>query len=324
MMRARTAVGAAVALALSGGLHAAGLVMAVPSAPPVLVEGGGAAEVAALGAAFADFAAGSVPVVPAVQPPVMPDELPASRPVPTAQPPETPVAPPVAVTAIQSATADTALPADVPPSIVPDLAATASSPATIPAVPAARSSPAAPPATTVTPNESASATTVAPETATVAISDIAPRTSRRPMPRSETRPQVTRRPEATAVRPAGNAEVDARRGSATGQENARATASSSASGQGQAAGNAAVANYPGQVVRQITRLRRPRAPDRGAVTVAFSISRSGALASASIARSSGSAALDRVALDHIRRAAPFPAPPPGAQTSFSFEFVGRP
>ncbi|HSF64458.1 MAG TPA: TonB family protein [Paracoccaceae bacterium] len=41
-----------------------------------------------------------------------------------------------------------------------------------------------------------------------------------------------------------------------------------------------------------------------------------------ILRSSGSATLDAAALDHIRRAAPFPPPPDGG-ARFSFEFVAR-
>ncbi|TVP69897.1 MAG: energy transducer TonB [Rhodobacteraceae bacterium] len=57
--------------------------------------------------------------------------------------------------------------------------------------------------------------------------------------------------------------------------------------------------------------------------VAFSVGSNGGLASVSVAQSSGHAGLDQTALDHIRRAAPFPPPPAGAQCQFSFEFVGR-
>jgi periplasmic protein TonB len=42
-----------------------------------------------------------------------------------------------------------------------------------------------------------------------------------------------------------------------------------------------------------------------------------------VARSSSHPELDEMALDHVRRAAPFPAPPPGAQRDFRFEFEGR-
>jgi protein TonB len=57
--------------------------------------------------------------------------------------------------------------------------------------------------------------------------------------------------------------------------------------------------------------------------VAFSVSASGGLAGVSIARSSGSAALDAAALRMVQRAAPFPPPPKGAQRSFSISIKGR-
>jgi protein TonB len=62
---------------------------------------------------------------------------------------------------------------------------------------------------------------------------------------------------------------------------------------------------------------------RGKVLVGFSIGRDGSLDRIMILAPSGNAALDAVAIDHIRRAAPFPAPPDGVGTSFSFEFVGK-
>ncbi|MFD1910801.1 TonB family protein [Halodurantibacterium flavum] len=157
----------------------------------------------------------------------------------------------------------------------------------------------------------------------------APETSARPEARPETRPEPQRQPEPTRTaqpqpaQPVGNATVDARRGSSAGQEGAPDAAQGQVAGQASEAGNAAASNYPGEVLRKITRLRRPSTSGRGTVLVAFSVSGSGALAQLSVVQSSGSDALDRAALDHIQRAAPFPPPPPGAQTSFSFEFVGR-
>ena len=55
----------------------------------------------------------------------------------------------------------------------------------------------------------------------------------------------------------------------------------------------------------------------GQAVVAFSIDDTGALTSIQIAISSGDAAVDTAALDYIRKAAPFPPPPPGAPRSFS-------
>jgi protein TonB len=48
----------------------------------------------------------------------------------------------------------------------------------------------------------------------------------------------------------------------------------------------------------------------GASSVSFSIDRSGRLVSASLSRSSGSSALDAEAVAIVRRASPFPPPPP--------------
>lgn len=89
------------------------------------------------------------------------------------------------------------------------------------------------------------------------------------------------------------------------------------------AGGQAAARYGDQVMRQIARQRRQKAPDRGVVTVGFEIGADGGLRRVAVVSSSGSEALDLVALDHIRRAAPFPPPPEGAAVRFAFEFVGK-
>ncbi|MFN4098856.1 MAG: energy transducer TonB [Pararhodobacter sp.] len=122
---------------------------------------------------------------------------------------------------------------------------------------------------------------------------------------------------------AGNSDQNARRGSTEGSSGAAAQSAARTAAQAQAPGNADVSNYPGEVMRRIQRVRQARVNARGSSVVAFTIADGGGLASATLARASGNAALDSAALDHIRRAAPFPAPPPGAQRRFSFEFVGR-
>ncbi|WP_322895335.1 MULTISPECIES: TonB family protein [unclassified Yoonia] len=278
MTRMRALIGGAAALTLSGALHAAVLLIATPQDEPVLMSGGGTADIAALGAAFEDFAAGSMPVVPAAQPAVQ---------VPATQPNLT-----------------------LPSSDTADLA-----------VPVAPTTATAPPVTGATAPPPETASNVAPEVATAITTEPAPATSIRPVARPAQRPQ--QRAQAAPPRPAGNAETDANRGSAQGQQGGQAVAAGAAPTQDMAGGQAA-ANYPGQVLRQITRLRRQTARTRGTVMVSFAVAGSGALADVAVAQSSGSAALDQMALDHIRRAAPFPPPPAGAQTSFRFEFVGRP
>ncbi|WP_235933013.1 energy transducer TonB [Paragemmobacter ruber] len=89
------------------------------------------------------------------------------------------------------------------------------------------------------------------------------------------------------------------------------------------AGGQEAARYGDRVMRQIAKLRRQKAPERGVVTVGFEIGADGGLRRVAVVSSSGSLALDQVAMDHIRRAAPFPPPPEGAATRFAFEFVGR-
>lgn len=97
----------------------------------------------------------------------------------------------------------------------------------------------------------------------------------------------------------------------------QSTAPASASSRpAAAAGNsAAIDKYPGQILAQLRRaLRYPAAAGRvaGEVLVDFTVSANGTASAIRIARSSGHPALDQAALDTVRRAAPFPAIPPGA------------
>lgn len=89
------------------------------------------------------------------------------------------------------------------------------------------------------------------------------------------------------------------------------------------AGGGDAASYGKTVLKKIAKLSRKPAPGKGQATVGFVIAADGRLKQVVILSSSGSAALDKVALDHVRRAAPFPAPPQGAQSSFSFEFEAK-
>jgi protein TonB len=132
------------------------------------------------------------------------------------------------------------------------------------------------------------------------------------------------RATATHSTKGGNATRDARRGAATGRETANvAQQGRDSTSRNATQGNAAASNYPGLVMRQLARVPRPRADSRGAALVQFTIAEGGALASVGIARSSGSDRLDRAALDMVRRAAPFPAPPRAAQRRFSFQIKGQ-
>lgn len=150
--------------------------------------------------------------------------------------------------------------------------------------------------------------------------ELAPEISRKPLPRPDRTapaptPQQARAPQGNSAQTATRGSLQGNAGQSASQAPARAQAS--------AQGNAAASNYPGEVLRRIQRTRQARSPARGQVLVIFTVGNNGNLASVSVARSSGHSGLDQTALDHIRRAAPFPPPPTSAQRQFSFEFGGR-
>jgi protein TonB len=126
----------------------------------------------------------------------------------------------------------------------------------------------------------------------------------------------------------GNTNQDARRGSATGTQ--QISQQSQQSGQGQQVDEVAIqaerqaaATYGNVVMRKISRTRRERIRARGTAIVQFQVASSGQLGSIGIVQSSGNADLDSAAMNHIRRTAPFPAPPTGAVTSFTIPIEWR-
>ena len=84
-----------------------------------------------------------------------------------------------------------------------------------------------------------------------------------------------------------------------------------------------VAAYAKSVMKKVRSTKKPSGAGRGAVLVGFTVGKDGGLATVKLLQGSGNPALDKMALDHIRRSAPFPAPPKGVASSFSFEFIGR-
>jgi protein TonB len=76
-------------------------------------------------------------------------------------------------------------------------------------------------------------------------------------------------------------------------------------------------------MRQLSRTPRPEAGRRGAAVVGFEVGSGGELRRAVILRSSGHEAIDRAAVEHLRRAAPFPAPPQGADRRFQVRYESR-
>ncbi|MGD9918530.1 MAG: TonB family protein [Paenirhodobacter sp.] len=130
---------------------------------------------------------------------------------------------------------------------------------------------------------------------------------------------ATAKPEKPA--PRGNADRDARKGAASGTESGKGAVAKGAGGGG-AGATLSPARYGAAVIQRIRKTPQKRGSGRGTARVGFEIGASGGLAAVRILRSSGSATLDAAALDHIRRAAPFPPPPEGRAT-FSFDFTAR-
>jgi protein TonB len=161
------------------------------------------------------------------------------------------------------------------------------------------------------------------------------RITARPAPVAQTPSDDTPRPQQRIARPdptptpprppatQGNAEATARAGQSGGASQGQSSQTQQGSTGQSASDGAAAARYPQQVNRHLSRLRRPNARFDGATLVAFTISGNGGLANLSVARSSGSPEFDQMALAHIQRAVPFPAPPPGAQRSYSVTVRGR-
>ncbi|MDO6728808.1 TonB family protein [Marinovum sp. 2_MG-2023] len=138
-------------------------------------------------------------------------------------------------------------------------------------------------------------------------------------------PPAPNRPKKTATTqtPRGTAKTTTRAGAAqaTGTNRAASTATP-ARKQAVKPGNAAAANYPGKVMARLRRAGTLKTGVKGKVRVQFTIAANGRLAAARVTRSSGSGKLDNAALRVIRRAAPFPKPPAGAQRTFSLTLQG--
>ena len=146
--------------------------------------------------------------------------------------------------------------------------------------------------------------------------------TRKPRPVEKSAPKpAAEQPQRTRQQAQGNAAQNARAGEASGT--LAAVARQEGTGGQEAAGNAAASNYPGLVMRTLSRAGKPRVTARGAAVVAFTISENGGIAVVSLARSSGSSALDQAAVRLVRSAGPFPKPPHGARRSFSIRIEGR-
>jgi len=138
-----------------------------------------------------------------------------------------------------------------------------------------------------------------------------------PKPKLEKLKVAEKKQPQKRVQPTGGKEGSDRqestKGVSSGQDAPETDGTSAVAGRGDGMGSAAVANYPGKVQKRIR--RSVRVPNeykemKGVtVSVRLTINGTGRVDALSIARSSGIAELDRVVLDGVRRAAPFPPLP---------------
>ncbi len=141
----------------------------------------------------------------------------------------------------------------------------------------------------------------------------------RPSPTQSVQP-ATDTPETAQAR-RGNAEVNAVAGQQTGAQGGSVTQSSAAQ-QTTAAqvGQGAIDSYKSSVASRVIRVaeRMRSRGTQGNVVVGMQISANGTLAGATIVQSSGDASADAIALNAIRRAAPFEPTPTRQSISVAF------
>jgi periplasmic protein TonB len=110
----------------------------------------------------------------------------------------------------------------------------------------------------------------------------------------------------------GNADSDNVKGRDTAKKKGKSSQNASDGGSNnRQIGNAAVSNYNGLVQRKLERAkRRVRVSGKGSATVSFTVAANGSVTGLRIGTSSGKPAVDKAALDVVRKASPFPKFPP--------------
>ena len=315
-MTRRWLIAAASAGTLSLALHAGGLATLAPAEEQTLA--GGPTQLAMVGNGFEDAVAGTIssatdpePIDPSEVHPtaVRMTELVA---VPRNDAPDQVMEPaPTSALETSPSAADTAMAIlpTAPTPIAPEPIASLQTPLATPTQRIA--------ATAAVPTPMASATP-APLDTVVGQSPPVVQTPTAETPRPQQRLTRPGRTDPPAPRqPQGNAQETTRVGRADGA--AQGTAARTQRGDvGQAAEDGrAIARYPQQVLRRLSRIRPPNSEVEAAAVVAFTLTSNGGLAQLFVARSSGSAEFDRLALAYVQRAVPFPAPPIGAQRRFN-------
>ncbi|MFC5356507.1 TonB family protein [Azospirillum himalayense] len=140
----------------------------------------------------------------------------------------------------------------------------------------------------------------------------------KPLPKPKPPVKAAPKPQAAPV-PSPSPTPSAETGTGTGRNAAAVEAVSASRG--------AVVDYGAQVWAWIGRHKPEKVVGGGQATVKLTLGTAGEVLDASILASSGDAALDRAALAAVRRASPFPAPPPSLTAEdrvFSVPFLFRP
>ncbi|WP_380058822.1 TonB family protein (plasmid) [Falsihalocynthiibacter sp. SS001] len=137
-------------------------------------------------------------------------------------------------------------------------------------------------------------------------------------------PPKAEKTAATAPSKQGNAAVNNTKGQATGAKSATAAEANKApKSTAKQVGNGAMKSYQSDVLRQIARVPKRRAGARGDALVGISITPNGAISAALIVQSSGHAAIDKLAVAQIKRAAPFKPTPTGATIKVVVRFQSK-
>lgn len=154
-----------------------------------------------------------------------------------------------------------------------------------------------------------------------------PRPTKRPKARPETKPEPKPDPEPKRESKEEKKKETRQLGPRLEEPKRKDETASSASAPSAAAeakgGDLSPAAYAKAVIKKVRATKRKPDAGKGTVVVGFTIAANGSLASVQVLQSSGNAALDEVAMDHIRRSAPFPPPGSHAGRGYSFEFVGK-
>lgn len=156
--------------------------------------------------------------------------------------------------------------------------------------------------------------------APIAPEQVKPKVKQPTPQKAETKPKPKKTAKAKAKKPEKPAPKKTAKASSAPAAGGAAAPAKAAKATAQSQSPAA---YQKAVMKKIRGTKKHASPGKGSAVVGFVIASNGGLSLVKIVKSSGSAALDAAAVDHIQRAAPFAPPPAGALSKFSFEFVGK-